>query len=406
MAGRFSNIQYNDTVNSVLGAMKNVLNNPYYMYSDKSPTPVTYYHLDKEKSVLDEGSELAYNDTGDNSPFYYHKIKNMMIYGVDTPISISMTNDDYGLQSEAITGAGIVLPDTIIPNPNDFFIIDYTDHELIFKINNVTPDTLENGKNIYQFEYRSSTTTQATLDKQVSGEYELIITNIGTQLNPILKSDSVILLKELDDICTRLKLYFANIFYSSRVQTFVFNYLNDYFYDPYVIEFILHNNIMDNMGDDYIYITHQTPMSKMFPFDYKKTFFYCLEQNDIANLYKYKTKAIGKLITSPVTIFSSRLENYYELEYNIPKGVQYNLELPCFRDEFFPHIKNNKLFVERFMYYNLIIKYMNGENISLADLKFLDDMDYEDNIYLYHALPCIIFCIEKIIESMMSKSDV
>ena len=68
MGGKFSNTTYSDTVNSLLGTMQSAIKNNYYKYSDKPPTPVEYFHLNKQASTLDEGSELAYNNVGDNSP--------------------------------------------------------------------------------------------------------------------------------------------------------------------------------------------------------------------------------------------------------------------------------------------------------------------------------------------------
>ena len=68
MAGRFSNTKYSDTMNSLLGTMKKAVKNNYYKYSDKAPTPVEYFHIDKDASTLDEGSRLAYNNLGEDSP--------------------------------------------------------------------------------------------------------------------------------------------------------------------------------------------------------------------------------------------------------------------------------------------------------------------------------------------------
>ena len=61
MPGRFTNTAYSETVNSLLGTMKDALKNNYYKYSDKQPTPVEYFHINKQASTLDEGSKLAYN---------------------------------------------------------------------------------------------------------------------------------------------------------------------------------------------------------------------------------------------------------------------------------------------------------------------------------------------------------
>ena len=131
MAGRFSNTKYSDTMNSLLGTMKKAVKNNYYKYSDKAPTPVEYFHIDKDASTLDEGSRLAYNNVGEDSPFLYNRIPNMIILGIDQ-MSMQYTNDEYGVKSEPIEGEGIILPDIIIPYEDDQFIISYDKNQIIF----------------------------------------------------------------------------------------------------------------------------------------------------------------------------------------------------------------------------------------------------------------------------------
>ena len=57
--GSFTNTTYNSVVNNLNDAMKSTLKNNFYKYSDKPPTPVVYYHLNKDASTVDEGSQLA-----------------------------------------------------------------------------------------------------------------------------------------------------------------------------------------------------------------------------------------------------------------------------------------------------------------------------------------------------------
>ena len=204
MAGKFTNTSYNDTVHSLLGAMTTALNNNYYRYSDKPPTPVDYYHINKEASSLDEGSRLAFNNVGDGSPLRYNYIHNMMLYGIET-IQMQYSSEDFGVESAAIEGEAYVLPHTITPYPDDQFCITYLKKQIVFKVTHVDPDTLEDGSNIFKISYRSSTSSVLNLKKQVVDEYELIMENVGTTLNPILKSAAVDFLKEVDKHLVSLK---------------------------------------------------------------------------------------------------------------------------------------------------------------------------------------------------------
>ena len=70
--------------------------------------------------------------------------------------------------------------------------------------------------------------------------------------------------------------------------------------------------------------------------------------------------------------------------------------LPCFDSEFINRLKNKTLFDndDDKCIYNTIIKFVHGMDISQGDLDDLIHMDYNNNITLFYAIPCIIYCIE------------
>ena len=104
MAGRFSNTRYTNTVSSVLGSMQSLLKNNFYKFSELPPTPVEYFHLNKDASTLDEGSRLAYNSVGEDSPFWFNQIHNMMLYGINTPMEIQYSNEEFDKYAERKKG--------------------------------------------------------------------------------------------------------------------------------------------------------------------------------------------------------------------------------------------------------------------------------------------------------------
>ena len=231
MAGKFTNTSYNDTVHSLLGAMNSALNNNYYKYSDKPPTPVEYFHINKQASSLDEASRLAYNNVGVDSPLRFNLIHNMMLYGIEQ-IQLQYSSEEFGIESAAIEGDAYVLPNTITPYPDDQFCITYLKKQIVFKVTHVDPDTLEDWSNVFKISYRSSTSSVLSLQRQVVDEYELIMNNVGTEMNPILKSSAVDFIKKVEQHLISLKQFYKRLFYNKRVQTFIFHYRNDNFYDP------------------------------------------------------------------------------------------------------------------------------------------------------------------------------
>ena len=399
MAGKFTNTSYNDTVHSLLGAMNSALNNNYYKYSDKPPTPVEYFHINKQASSLDEASRLAYNNVGVDSPLRFNLIHNMMLYGIEQ-IQLQYSSEEFGIESAAIEGDAYVLPNTITPYPDDQFCITYLKKQIVFKVTHVDPDTLEDGSNVFKISYRSSTSSVLSLQRQVVDEYELIMNNVGTEMNPILKSSAVDFIKKVEQHLISLKQFYKRLFYNKRVQTFIFQYRNDNFYDPYMIEFLRKNKILEGDGE-YIYIQHQLTLEPLFPAYYNKTMFACLENKDLVHVDQYEIMGVGRGITNEFTIFANRMEPYWEIYYNYPIGYEVLDMIPCFKRILIDHIIGEELIESKYTYYNIIIKYMLSVDIDENDISQLDTINFENSSLLFYAIPCIIYCLEQYINNVM-----
>lgn len=154
MAGKFINTNYNSTMKSVIDTMKNTLKNPYYKWSDKSPTPVEYYNVDIKKTTLDDGTQNMYDNYGPEGPAVYNRIDNMIIYGLDQ-FQLQMSNEDFGVETAALEGEAIILPNTIIPYVSDRFVIEYLKNKIVFKVTQVDDDTIENDANAYKIDRKS-----------------------------------------------------------------------------------------------------------------------------------------------------------------------------------------------------------------------------------------------------------
>ena len=237
--GKFVDTQYTSAIDNVSSTVESLLNNPYYMWNDKKPTLVTYYHINAEQSTLDEASGMNYSDLGPNCPFRYNQIDKFVLYGIDK-IALQLQAGEFSVEADEITGDAIVLPGTITPFPNDYFTIDLAKDSWLFRVNDVDKDTLNDGSNIWKLSYRLEHIDDSHLQDLVVEDYKMLVKNVGTRYNPILKSSSYDLIDSMDHICTTLKKYFVSLFYNERVQTFIFvHYVEDHFYDPYMIEFIL-----------------------------------------------------------------------------------------------------------------------------------------------------------------------
>ena len=401
--GKFINTTHTETITTLVDNFKQLLNNPYYLWNDKKVTIVDYIHINKEMSTLDTGSKMIMDSKGPDSPLWYDYISDFLLFGLERLV-IQMEHGEFGAESGEISGEAIILPNTITPYPGDMFKIKYLKERFTFLVIGVSHDTLENGANLYKIEYKLDSILDHEKELKIKNRYTMIASNTGTEYKTILRNSSYDLIKRIEEFTYNLKIYYKSIFYSERVQSFIFNFNGRKFYDPFMTQFIMKHKLMTG-ADEYVYITQQLPLDNFFPVSYNNTFLRCLENEDFKNIRKYKYKAIGRFIDSKTTIFQTRIEPYFEIDfdYTIPEGQMFGV-LSCFKEELFEGIERNKLYDDNNAIYNIIIKFVNGIDLDDNDMDILD-LDMHNNIILFYALPCIIYCLENYIKRIMVDED-
>lgn len=401
--GKFTDVKYTNTIDSLVQATKSKINNPYYIFSNQSPTKVTYYAQNIEVSTLDEASGLYNTHVGKDSSFKFNKIFNFLLYGIER-VNVDYEVGDYGTEAAPIDGEAILLPNTITPRVGDFFYIDYVKEPVLFKINSVTTDTLDTGANIYKINYTLELTNAIEqIEAQVYKKFNFIVNNVGTDFKTIIQDCDFNLIEKLETIVEDLITYFENIFFDSRLQTFVFNHDGWHMYDPFMIEFLIRNKIM-SYGDKYLFIDHATSIHKTFAMDYSRSFFRSLEDKDPKRINANFT-ATADLIKDPNSLFYTRLEYYYSINHAPTNPIKSRLQV--FDPEVIFAIRDNKYFDNdsNKMHYNLWIAYFNEDNNWIKDnlLDSIKSIDYVDNLEYFYTLAISIFIIERYIESIIKK---
>ena len=84
---------------------------------------------------------------GSESPIRYNKIFNFPLYGIEQ-IQLQLDEMDEGLNSE-YNGEAIILPNTIHPTVDDYFIIDYLEKKYMFRVIKYDYDTIKSN-NFYR----------------------------------------------------------------------------------------------------------------------------------------------------------------------------------------------------------------------------------------------------------------
>ena len=397
MAGKFINTDQKITFDTLADNMKDLLNNPYYQFSDKKGTICQYYNINTTKTTLDEATRGNYSELGPDSPIRYNKVKNAIIYGFGK-LDINLEVTDFGLEGNDITGESYILPDTIIPYPGDFFTVDQLDKPYLFKVTNAQPNMLYSEQVMYKISWVLSYRDLHDINNQVVGEYVYNNSAFGTNNKVVIESSIYDLVSQIQDTLIKLKDYFYMLFYDQKVQTFI--YLHNkviHTYDPYLIEFISRNNILSG-ATDYIYVTQQMFLPSTFGIDYDKTIFSCIEDKDISTKAKIRTVGNLLLCDQKLSLLYQYPIDYYYMEYAHLNTRYHSIDI--FNDlEMLYYIKNN-IKTDNALW-NIMIKYFNNESIISNDLLEIKNIDYCENMELYYGIPIAIYCMERMVESML-----
>jgi len=425
--GKILNTTYHETVDKVTGMYNSLVNNPFYNWNDKKPTICTYYNINKDYSSLDPGSKIQYDNINDESPIRYNRIYDFIIYGFNR-IELQTENSDFGLEASEISGDAYILPNTIIPTEGDYFEIKHIeDSTWLFIITDVQQDTLQNGSNAYKITYKLEYDDNTQILNKIKHNYRMIDVREGTNISKIVDCLDYEIAKLMDEKAVALKKYYQELFYNEKVQTFIFMDLTEFrMYDPYMIEFLIRNRVLDDGEDDYIHVDHKLHMRKTFSIDYNRSFFRMFEKCDKEKLLQSNHRITYRLIKSFGTTFASRFEAYYEVIYEDTPAQGYNMN--CISDDLIFRIKENNLITtndeqelyDYLLWENIIIKYFNNEPYNFDEVEAVDNiifkfkdiirmaiedkktfLDIDSSVKVFYIIPLLIFCLEKGIEKVL-----
>lgn len=408
--GNFSNTTYRDTSDNLVQGIQNRLQNTYYNFTDKKPTTVTYWNINYKMSTLDQGDREVYHQLGQNTSLRYNRINKFQLYGIDR-IQLQYQKSEFGIESP-IEGEAYILPNTIIPFTDDYFIINYVNEiPLLFRVTAISPDTLESGANFYKISYVLDNTdgrSKDFLDNKLTIEtFEYIPSNVGTNFVSLMKSEDKDLLAKLDKLYTSIKLFYINLFYKRNIQTFIYGYNDMLIYDPYLLEFIIRAKLFSTKDEYYMFIEQAVHKPTTFAIEYTRTVFYDIEN---INPKLHLNSAYPVPVHDPNSLLVDRMEDYFELSINLHHS--FNEPINFLNMDLMDRIINNKPYTENWnvdsyagkfnpLYRNIIINYMNQKFLSdekeftINDIEIsnLENMTYTFSKDLYYELPIILYII-------------
>ena len=394
----FVQLNYHEELTqNIINDFKERLKNPYYLFSSKKQTICTYYNVNTNETSFDPGFQTHYVNFGKNSPLRFNKIKSCFLYGISGG-DLNPDNGDYGIESSEISGTCFLLPNTFEPFPNDFFSINYMDRDLLFKILSVSPERLDNGAVFWKMDYKldQHSFAEGDIEDLVITTYTMKIQNYGTTKELLLTDEEIQYEEDINTSSDHLIDLYRDIFYDSKVQTFCFTESNGAnFYDPYMIEFFIRNDIIRGQEESYIYITHRTVLSKYFNLEYDHSIFKAIENNRLDQIKAFNNQFHGVAVEEPTSLLSQHYDIYYQMSYNkySPMGIVKSFTV--FSTDLMNHITDNELYItEDKLIYNIIINYLNQGTMTTAEInKAIEYMDFQNNKETFYIVPIIVYIL-------------
>lgn len=376
---------------------ENRFKSPTARFIDTTPVFVTYYHVDIDNTTVDEGFMDVASVIGHRSPIRFNKIENFPLYGMDQ-IVLNIAEDDQGLDT-TWDGDGIVLPKTIKPVPNDFFVIPTLKDYYIFRVTNIQYDTVM-PDNYYKIEFKLEyidSTKLEEIEKQVLEEHVCVLENIGTETNCIIEKSSYQKIKEIEKMYAEIKDLYMAMFYNDRHNVFLCEIEDGkLLYDPLQTYFVNIHKLFNSKNDlSTLILTDQYDDPKR-KYKYAKSVYKFLETRDmkLLSMFKYTTRPGTSIRESSFRKWHDRNIEVLDTPMVIPDDSN-----SIFSRDYMEAIRLNAPVESE--YASLIQRYLRSEKLTIKDISMELDTELiylNNSIEVFFFTPFIMYIIRDIIE--------
>ena len=190
-----------------------------------SPQVITrYFQIDTDASTTVNGLKNIEDYIGPTSTVRYDVIENLPMAGINNLISQSQFDEDLGFE-EDFTSSGIILPNTIVPKPNDFFMVVNSEVSALYAVIDKSQVTVRSNP-FTEIQFRLYTRDPeiiAQLEKQVKDTYRVTVTAIGMDKTLVVHKKSLFTIEHhVDQYLDLCDLYITH-FYDEQKSAFVFD---------------------------------------------------------------------------------------------------------------------------------------------------------------------------------------
>ena len=380
---------------------------PSSRFIDSTQTYVDYYHIDNEGTTTDAGFIDVASILGFRSPIKFKKIHDFPLYGIEQ-IVLSIQDADQGLDTE-YTGEAIILPNTIKPLQNDYFVIKYLRDSYLFRVTDVNYDSVM-ADGFYRISYMLDFIDDEKfqeLEKQVEESYECVLENIGTENNCIIESTIHVNLTEINKIYDEMVQTYLSIFYDERYNC-VLGDLNKgrRLYDPYMTDFINRHHLFNKKNDLQTIILSEQIEDKFYKIKYEKSVYRFIERQDVDRIRKF-TFSLYKGTMHQESAFYRWKDSSIEVVDVIDAFLEndaflYGESIDIFSEDFVEMVQNNEEMNND--YGKLISKFIKKEKIELNEIgRKLEEelLDFNSSMEVLFFTPIILYIIRETIKSVI-----
>lgn len=259
------------------------INSPITRFIEQTPTFVTYYHINVDESTADAGFMDVDSVIGSKSPLKFQQINNFPIYGLDQIIA-QLQDTEIGIDT-AYEGEAVILPNTIKPLPNDYFIISYVGENTLFRITEIIYDNMR-ADNFYKINFKLDaidSDKKKNLVNQVYDKYTCVLENIGSENKCIIQEEFKEQLDKVDKLFSDMVSLYLSIFYDERYNIVIGEMAGGYrLYDPYMCTFINKHEIFKKKNSlETIYLEDDQITDNKKQLKYERSIYRFFERRDI-----------------------------------------------------------------------------------------------------------------------------
>ena len=391
-------------------------------YTGDGRTLVTYYNINDSATSTSLGTDTHYQILGNDSPLRYDQIDNMVILGL-THLMPEDTEQAFNVKNYNLSGEAFIIPGTIMPKENDFFIINHINMNHLFRVTQVVQDGL-NTDGSYKIMYSLFSTNVLEIDwirKQTVGKYVMDLQTVGGEdLTPVIgKEDHELRSRLISMVDDMIENYQAR-YYDSTHNCFICHLNGQSLFDVCGNMFMARHGVMirDNSNgnivlndnkirDPRIDMLYQKSPYKWIerdaPLRYLDTFKYHLTKgyNYVDSSFAHYGTDVDIMIPDDAWCESPRCDYFFHPEVHAIFENEADIRTCSVCDcECCEHCKTcpKHLKLKRFDYISIIHDYIHGKIKSIHDLSlYIGDQLFDNfmakEIYLWS--PIIIYIIKQ-----------